>query len=290
MDRYVKIFFGFAPYSKHKKKFNITGIFQPSAEKGIDQPRKGIYKNTTLSASFNALGTSRYVLTENNRAIRDVASRVPYDAIIILVKEGRYGGGGIYNTYAITTVDNELSDNVFVHEFGHSFSGLADEYYSSSTSYNDFYPKGFEPAEPNITALLNPEKLKWRELVDPDLSIPTEWEKELHDSLSVAKGNLWYEETKEVKSMKDRGASQEEIDKIKQQYKQKRDALSDELDGLFERIKDVEGKVGAFEGAGYNAKGLYRPELECLMHSNKGKTFCGVCQKAIEDMIQYYTY
>ncbi|MBW1827669.1 MAG: hypothetical protein JRI78_11995 [Deltaproteobacteria bacterium] len=288
VDRYVDIFFGFEPYNKFKKDFNITGVFQPSAGKGIDQPRKGVYKKTAVDASFNALGVSRYVLTENNRAIQDIASRVPYDAIVILVKEERYGGGGIYNTYAITTVDNELSDNVFIHEFGHSFAGLGDEYYSSSVAYNDFYPKGFEPAEPNITALLNPEKLKWSELVDPDLSIPTKWGKEDRDSIIVKRGALWVEQRERIKELENEGVSEEKVTETKSKYKAKIDSIQKQLDQVQARFKDIEGKVGAFEGAGYNAKGLYRPEMECLMFSNRGKKFCSVCQKAIEEMIRYF--
>ncbi len=123
------------------------------------------------------MGSERYILTEDNKAVRDLAAYVPYDAIYIMVNHSRYGGGGIYNFFCTFTSDNQFKDYLFLHEFGHSFSGLADEYYTSDVQYNDFYPLGLEPLEPNITALPDPANVKWKEFVSAGIKIPTPWNK-----------------------------------------------------------------------------------------------------------------
>ncbi|MCK5076353.1 MAG: hypothetical protein KAR38_08250, partial [Calditrichia bacterium] len=116
LERVVNHLFSYEPYTDNQDKFNISGIFTPSAESGVDQPHKGIFKKTVLNASFNALDLPRYMLTEDNRTIHNLASNMPYDLVCIMVNCERYGGGGIYNEYAIFTIDHRLSDNVFVHE------------------------------------------------------------------------------------------------------------------------------------------------------------------------------
>lgn len=140
----VKKFAGYLletePYKSNQDKFNIYGVFRPSAESGPDEPRQKVYRNTVLKASFNAFDLDRYLLTEEGFLMREMAAQVPNDAIVILVNSKRYGGGGIYNDYCLTTVDHQASRSVFLHEFGHSFAGLADEYYTSDVAYNKFYP------------------------------------------------------------------------------------------------------------------------------------------------------
>ena len=138
--------FAVEPYKSRQGAFSLHGVLRPSAERGMDEPRLGSFKATSLNASFDSFDLDRYMLTEEGRTVRAMAAQVPYDAIVILVNSSRYGGGGIYNDYCITTVDHQASPGVFVHEFGHSFAGLADEYYSADVAYNDFYPKGVERA------------------------------------------------------------------------------------------------------------------------------------------------
>jgi hypothetical protein len=133
----------------------------------MDEPRQRAYRKTVLNASFNAFDLDRYMLIEEDHRMHEIAGQVPYDAIIVLVDSGRYGGGSIAFDYCVTTVDHSRSLEVFVHELGHSFGGLADEYYQSEVSYNEFYPKGVEPLEPNITALLDPANVKWKDLLSP---------------------------------------------------------------------------------------------------------------------------
>ena len=169
LKRYTNLFLGREPFKSNKDKFNIYGVFKASQESGIDEPGANIYKSTTLSTRFYSLGSERYVLTEDNKAMRDLAAQVPYDAIYIMCNSARYGGGGIYNFYCTFTSDNQFSPYIFLHEFGHSFGGLADEYYTSDVAYNEFYPEGQEPFEPNITRMLDKNNLKWKNLLTPSI-------------------------------------------------------------------------------------------------------------------------
>ena len=147
LARFSDIIFGQEPYKTYRDRFNVTGLFKPSAESGCDEPSYGSFKNTALGAAFDSFGSERYMLTDDNRAWRDIAGRVPYDAVMIMVNSPRYGGGGIYNLYCTFTSDNQWQQYLCLHEFGHSFSGLADEYYTSAVAYNEFYPAGVEPLE-----------------------------------------------------------------------------------------------------------------------------------------------
>ncbi len=286
--RFTKIFLNQEPYKSYKNNFNIYGVFKPSEESGVDEPTHGVYKNTALSCSFNSLGSERYMLTEDNKALRSIASHVPYDAIYIMVNTKRYGGGGIYNLYCTFVTDNQWSEYIFLHEFGHSFAGLADEYYSSDVAYNDFYPKGVEPVEPNITALLDSNNIKWKDLVTPGTEIPTPWEKKAYDE----KDYTWQKSRKELNNniaeAVRNNAPAVEIKKLEDEYNKEDKEHTASMDKYL-RSSKYWGKVGAFEGAGYSSKGLYRPMIDCIMFSKGKKPFCKVCEAAIIKMIKYYS-
>lgn len=289
----VKKFSGYLfeiePYRANEEKFNIYGVFRPSAESGMDEPRQKNYRNTVLKASFNAFDLDRYMLTEEGFLLREMAAAAPYDAIVVLVNSKRYGGGGIYNDYCITTVDNQASKSVFLHEFGHSFAGLADEYYTSDVAYNEFYPPGVEPLEPNITALLDPENLKWKDLVSPDVKIPTEYGKEDIEKLQAERRANFQEMNKALEEARKKNLKEAEIKKLQAGFQAKDKAIQEKIRAVREKYKNLEDKVGAFEGAGYSAKGLYRPMMYCLMISSPKMEFCRVCQRAIQQMIDYYS-
>jgi hypothetical protein len=248
----------------------------------------GVFKNTALGATFNSLGSERYLLTENNRALRDTAAHVPYDALYILVNHDRYGGGGIYNLYCTFTADNQWHRYLFLHEFGHSFAGLADEYYTSSVAYNDFYPRGVEPTEPNITALLDPDNLKWKDHVSVGVSIPTPWEKEAFDEMDLAYQKIRTEINDEMAEMKRRKAPPDEITKREEESEKLSRDHAEKVDAYLMQSR-FSGKVGAFEGAGYSAQGLYRPMLDCLMFTKGDKPFCKVCEMAVIRIIRFYS-
>lgn len=186
-QRLIDYMFLFEPYSSNKEKFNIWLVKSESEESGTDIPGEGIYKNTVLNSNFYTFGSERYLTTEDFFAVRDAASVVPYDDICILVNSEKYGGGGIYNHYCISTVDHILSNKVFIHELGHSFAGLGDEYYNSSTAYNDFFNLEIEPWQPNLTTLVNFDS-KWKYLLNADTPIPTPREEQFQKTIGVYEG------------------------------------------------------------------------------------------------------
>lgn len=280
LKKYSEIFFKYEPFKSHKDKFNLYGVWKPSQESGCDEPPAGIFKNTSVNATFNSLGSERYLLTEDNKALRDIAAHVPYDSIMIMINQTKYGGGGIYNFFCTFVSDNQWSEYVFIHEFGHCFAGLADEYYTSSTAYNEFYPLGIEPIEPNITALLNPTDLKWKDVVTKGTVIPTPWEKEEYDRMDSEYQKIRNELNEKLARMKREGAPADEIAKLNEKSESLSKKNADTMDEYLSKSKYV-GVVGAFEGAGYSAKGLYRPMLDCIMFSKGMKPFCKVCESAI---------
>jgi hypothetical protein len=287
LDRFAKLLFSQEPFASAKDRFNVRGVWKPSQESGCDEPSRGIWKNTSLGASFDALGSERYLLTEDNRALRDIAAHVPYDALYIMVNHPRYGGGGIYNLYCTFTSDNQWHAYVFLHEFGHTFAALADEYYTSSVAYNEFYPTGMEPYEPNISALLNPARLKWKDLVTPNTPLPTPWEKDGYDAQDLAYQKVREELNGKIAKATRDGAPRAEIEMLKEEAERRSREHSDKMDAYLAASKYV-SKVGAFEGAGYAAKGMYRPALDCIMFSKGTKPFCPVCDRAIRRVIEFY--
>lgn len=287
LERFTEIFFRAEPCRSHKDRFNVRGVFKASEDSGVDEPRAGVDKNTAVNATFNSLGSERYLLTEDNKSLRDIAGNAPYDALYIMVNHSRYGGGGIYNFYCVFTSDNVNSDYLMVHEFGHSFFGLADEYYTSSTAYNDFYPAGYEPNEANITALQDPRNIKWKHLVTEGIEIPTPWNKVEFDSLDLHWQARRASMNEEISILKKQGAPQERIQAAIDQYNRESLERQAKVDAFLENSKFA-GKVGAFEGAGYASTGLYRPALNCIMFS-RTDYFCPVCQDAMRKVIEFYS-
>jgi len=160
------------PFKSEKKKFNVKAVFAPSAESGTDVPGEKVYKNTCFNSTFYTFDLPRYLTTSDMRMAYDAASAVPYDQIYVLVNTERYGGGGFYNFVSVCTSDNELTKEVFIHEFGHGFAGLGDEYYNSTVAYENFYNLDIEPWEPNLTTLVDFE-LKWKNSIEKSTPVPT---------------------------------------------------------------------------------------------------------------------
>ncbi|HYW40074.1 MAG TPA: IgA Peptidase M64 [Terriglobales bacterium] len=269
--RFVEALFSTSPFREHRKDFNVWGLCPAAEESGVSRPSSGTYRRSPVGASYDTFGTERYVLTTENRALRDVASFAPYEFIEILVNGQTYGGGGIFNQYATVAIDNLWADYVGVHEFGHQFAALADEYYTSDVAY---LPAGkkTEPWEPNVTALLDPANLKWKDLVAAGTPVPTPWDKEEFDRFER-------DIQRQRKELRAAGKAEAEIDELFRKERAKEDAMLGS--------QKYAGKVGAFEGANYEAKGYYRPELDCIMFT-RHKTFCAVCRRAIERVIGMY--
>ncbi len=203
------------PYKSRHEDLNIWALCIPSEESGTDIPQNNIWKNTALSSNFYTFSLDRYLTAPDHSLIAAAAWASPYDIIYVIVNTEKYGGGGIYNYYGLSMSDHKNESEVFVHELGHAFAGLADEYYSSAVTYEEFYNLSLEPWEPNITTKVDFAS-KWIDLMGKD-------------------------------------------------------------------------SVGLYEGGGYTAKGIFRPREDCKMKSNVSQTFCPVCERAINKMINFYT-
>ncbi len=268
----VDILFSFSPFKERKSDFNVWGLCPPSEEPGISRPSLGVHRRSRIGATYDAFGSERYILTFDNRSFRDVASFAPYEFVEILVNGQTYGGGGIHNLYGTVAADSLWAPYIFVHEFGHHFAALADEYYTSESYYESSTERP-EPWEPNVTALRDPKNLKWKDLVEAGTPLPTPWSKEAFETQS------------------------REIQKKRRQIRADRRPES-EMDELFTKEKQAEskllssdkyaGKVGAFEGAMYEGKGYYRPQNDCVMFTRNDVPFCAVCQRAIDQVIDLY--
>lgn len=185
--KFSETLFQTPPYTTQRENFNIWAVNLISEDSGTDVSGKGIYKNTALNSGYYTFGVDRYLTTQDMKSIRDAVWNVPCDAVFILVNTDSYGGGGMYNLYAMGTADNEQTQHVFVHEFGHSFAGLADEYFSSEVAYQDFYNLKYEPWEPNITTLVDFDS-KWKDLLPANTPVPTPLDDAHKDKAGVFEG------------------------------------------------------------------------------------------------------
>lgn len=271
--RLVDILFEQSPFKERRKDFNVWGLCPPAAESGISRPSTGIHRRNPVGSTYDAFGSERYVLTFENRAFREIAAFAPYEYVEILVNNETYGGGGIFNLYSTVAADSLWSPYVFVHEFGHHFAGLADEYYTSDVAYLPSEER-VEPWEANATALLDPENLKWKDLVEPGTPIPTPWNKEAFEKYSA-------EIRQRRRQIRSENRPEKEMDALfqeQQAHESKRLAA-----------EKYANKVGAFEGANYAAKGYYRPQVDCIMFTRNAVPFCAVCKRALEMVIGLYT-
>lgn len=179
--------FSFEPYTKYRDHFNIRGVLAASKDSGSDIPADSTWKKTLLNTTFYTFDSERYCMTYDNKSVRDMAANAPYDQIYILVNTDKYGGGAIYNYYSVSVNSNQFEAKIFVHELGHGFAGLGDEYYDSEVAYSDFYPTDVEPWEPNLTTLVDFSG-KWQNLMDRNVPVPTPAEKKYLYKTGVFEG------------------------------------------------------------------------------------------------------
>ncbi len=274
VKRLVGVLFDEEPFRSRKTDFNVRAIDTPSGESGISRPHAGVFRRPALSTHYSTFDSERYVLTYDNRTLREVASAAPYDFLLILVNERTYGGGGIYNLYSTAVADNGFANYLTVHEFGHNIGGLGDEYFTSDVAYETGAAEKPEPWEPNLTALHDPKNLKWKDLVDAGTPIPTPWDKETFEKYSRAT-------QEQRRKLRATGAPEAEMEKL---FREEEEYETKLLGGM-----KFSGKVGAFEGAGYEAKGLYRPRADCIMFTRDKVGFCPVCRRTIERVIDQYS-
>lgn len=270
--RLTKGVFSYSPFKERRSDFNVWAICAASPDSGVSHPASGIHKNTLYGTQFDVFGEDRYALSFNNRAIRNMASFAPYDAMGIVMNSNQYGNGGIFGLYATVSIDYPTGIQTFVHEFGHHIADLGDEYYfNPNVAYSPADTK-VEPWEPNITALLDPHHLKWQSMIEPGTPIPTPWPKDCYeDSLRDSQ--------KSVDRMRAENRPASDVEEARRQAREKAEHCMS--------TGPYADKVGAFEGAMYETRGYYRPQQQCIMIS--GDQFCAVCRHAIEEIIDMYS-
>ncbi|TFW32183.1 IgA Peptidase M64 [Massilia horti] len=263
--------FEVSPFRERANDFNVWAMAVPTQESGITRPSTGVHHASMLGTRYDIFGSERYVLTLDNRALRDISQYAPYEFIEILVNNETYGGGGIFGQFSTAAASNEWANYLFVHEFGHHFAGLADEYYTSPVSYQSSGAR-MEPWEPNVTALRDPARLKWKQYVKPSTPLPTPWPKAEYEEYSRA-----YQKRRAALRAANRPESEmnalfrEDLARTK---------------ALFANAK-YRDAIGAFEGANYEASGFYRPAMQCIMF-DRSEQFCQVCQDGISEIIDLY--
>ncbi|MDR3117811.1 MAG: IgA Peptidase M64 [Mediterranea sp.] len=162
--------FGHEPFQSMKDRFNVIAVAAPSADSGVSIPGRKLWKNTAVGSHFDTFYSDRYLTTNRVKAIHDVLAGIPYEHIVILANTKQYGGGGIYNAFTLTTAHHPMFRPVVVHEFGHSFGGLGDEYfYEGEDVMSNMYPLTVEPWEPNITTLVSFDT-KWKDMIEDNNS------------------------------------------------------------------------------------------------------------------------
>jgi hypothetical protein len=267
--RLAEMLFARSPFKERRKDFNVWAVDAPAEESGVSRPSEGRYRRSPIGAGYDAFGSERYVLVEGERW-REVAAVAPYEFVEVVVNERKYGGGGIHNLYATVAADNAFAAYLFLHEFGHHFAGLADEYYTSDVAYETGGAR-IEPWERNVT--VDPKAAKWRDHVAAGTPLPTPWPKPEFEALQ-----------KEIQArrrqIRAEGRPEAEMEELfREESRRTAPLLAGGPHGM---------AVGAFEGAAYEARGYFRPRADCIMFTRNEVGFCPVCRRTLEEVIDLY--
>ena len=268
--RLMEVLFSTSPFKERRDDFNVWGLCPPAARPGISRPSLGVHLRSPVGATYDAFGSERYILTFDNRAFRDLASQAPYELVEIVANSQTYGGGGIFNLYGTVAADSRWAPYIFVHEFAHHVAGLADEYFTSPTAYEKQEERP-EPWERNVTA--DPRHPKWAALLTPGVPLPTPWDED---------GFLEWQKGVQERRRRIRAERRPESEMDAHFAAEKAEAtrrLSAE---------PYAGKVGAFEGADYEAKGYFRSQTDCIMFTRDDVPFCAACRSAIDRILDLY--
>lgn len=270
--RLAEMLFAVSPFKERRGDFNVWAVDTPADESGVSRPSEGIYRRSPLRASYDAFGSERYVLTFDNKRVREAASAAPYEFVEIAVNERKYGGGGIYNLYATVAAQSTWAPYLFVHEFGHHFAGLADEYYTSPVAYVAA-PEGERPEPWEANATADPRAGRWKDLVTPGTPLPTPWPKE---EFEKAQREIQARRRK----IREEKRPEEEMDAL---FREEQRLMT----GLLHSSAHARA-VGAFEGTMYESRGYYRPQADCIMFTRNEVPFCAPCRRALERIIDLY--
>jgi hypothetical protein len=270
--RLTTALFTYPPFRERADDFNVWAINPSAAESGVNRPSNGTFRFSPSGTTYDAFRAERYVLAFDNLGMRRILQHTPYEFIVILGNSATYGGGGIFGLYSTVAAGSDWSEYLFVHEFGHHFAALADEYYTSDAVYEPTADRP-EPWEPNVTALHDPATLKWGVLVLEDTAIPTEWPKQAFET---------FQRENQARRALLRAENRPEAE-MNQLFQDEQKWVEE----LFATYPATNSLVGAFEGANYAASGYYRSEMNCTMFTRHDR-FCRVCSDAINEIIDLY--
>lgn len=183
----VEEIFKHKPFDQFAANFNFIAVKSTSLDSGVSVPRTGEWKKTAVESNFDTFYSERYLTTNRLKKVHDLLAGIPYEHIIILANTNVYGGGGIYNSYTLTTTGHKDFKPVVVHEFGHSFAGLADEYFYEQDVLSDFISTQAEPWEQNITTLKDFDT-KWKNQLKKGTPVPTPLDQEKKYPIGVYEG------------------------------------------------------------------------------------------------------
>jgi hypothetical protein len=270
VKRLSGILFTKSPFRERRNDFNVWALCPPTEQSGISRPLTGVHRRSLVGATYDAFGSERYVLSFENRSLRDVASQAPYDALAIVANGNTYGGGGIFNLYTTVAADSMWAGYIFVHELGHSLAALADEYFTSDTAYLPEQDPP-EPWEPNIT--IDPKGNKWKDLIDKTTPVPTPWPHE-----QFTRESMEYQARR--RKIRAENGPESAMDELFLAQQKSQTALL----GSAPHAR----ATGAFEGANYKPRGTYRPNMDCIMFTRNEVPFCPVCRRTLEKVIDLY--
>jgi len=265
--------FAVEPFKRRRNDFNVSAVFAASADSGVTDPYLGLKKDTAFGSAYYAGGSERALADNNNHALREAASAVPYDFLLVLANARRYGGSAYYGGPAVAAIDSAAANYLVVHEFAHVIGGLADEYYLPEAG-GPAYNGNIEPWYPNVT--ISPASGKWRGPVTAAgaaLPAPSAWNKAAYE-------RYFADYVKRYDALRAAGAAESVVEQFLAQESARQAAL----------LAQNEGKpnVGYYEGANGFAMGMYRAEADCIMFSLQTRRFCAACAAAIEQTIDAF--
>ena len=271
--RLTDYLFSVEPFKARAGDFNVRAISPPATRSGTNRPSNGTFRHSPSGTTYDAFRSERYILAFDNPGMRSIIQHLPYEFVFIIANSETYGGGGIYRLYSTVAVDSDWANYLFVHEFGHHFAALADEYYTSDAVYEASGERP-EPWELNVTALNDPESLKWKAHVHEITPLPTPW--------PMADFEAFQQENQALR--RQLRAENRPESEMNQLFRDEQAWVNDH----FSQHPESNTLIGAFEGANDAATGYYRSEMNCLMFTRHDR-FCRVCSDAIEAVIDQYS-
>jgi hypothetical protein len=259
--------FSVEPFRRRARDFNVNAVFAPSTDSGVTDPYLSMQRNTVLGCAYYTGELERTLTARDNHAVRELASAVPYDFLLILANARRYGGSATFGGPAVVAIDSAAAAYLVIHEFAHVIGGLADEYYVPNAE-GPTVLGNIEPWNPNVT--ISPDKGKWRDRSTEQAPQPTQWNKSEYE-------RYFSRYVKRYFALRSAHVDESVLEKFM--------AKAGEQAAALLAKNGPEGKVGWFEGANGYARGAFRAQVDCIMFSFQTRYFCRACSSAIERMI-----